>query len=258
MIDVDFRVEVTDNRRRFSLDVRFAADAPVVVLYGESGAGKTLTLQTLAGLLRPRDGHIRFNGLPVFDSRVGIDLPASRRRVGYVFQNYALFPHLSVRDNIAFGLGQWWRRPDREAQQQVDAIMRALEIEPLARSSPQRLSGGQQQRVALARALVRQPEVLLLDEPFAALNPMLRVRLRTELQQIQQRFGVPMVLISHDIDDVAALADVMVVLDNGRVSREVDLRNQIVRERELAALTAAEPAGLSARRRWLASLLGRG
>ncbi len=257
MIDVDVRVSVSDAGRHFALDVRFAAEVPVTVLYGPSGAGKTLTLQAMAGLLRPREGHIRFNGLPVFDSRVGIDLPASRRRVGYVFQNYALFPHLTVRQNIAFGLGQWWRRPDAAAQQQVDAIMQALEIESLASSATQRLSGGQQQRVALARSLVRRPEVLLLDEPFAALNPMLRVRLRTELQQIQQRFGIPMVLISHDIDDVAALADVLFVMEDGRVTREVDLRDRRVRERELRELSSESPA-TAERRDWLRRILGHG
>lgn len=250
MIDVDFRASVSDGARRFELDMRFAADAPVTVLYGSSGAGKSLTLQALAGLLRPREGHIRFNRQAVFDSATGIDLPASARRVGYLFQNYALFPHLNVRDNVAFGLTRWGRRMGPSTRQRVDEVMRSLEIESLAASRPDALSGGQQQRVALARALARQPEMLLLDEPFAALNPMLRVRLRGELKQIQQRFAVPMMIISHDIDDVVALADVMFVVEGGRVVREVDLRDRVVRDRLVAP---ADEAGSenAERRHWL-------
>ncbi len=257
MIDVDFRAGVTDGIRHFELDIRFSAEAPVTVLYGPSGAGKSLTLQALAGLLRPRDGHIRFNGRPVYDSTEGIDVPASARRIGYLFQNYALFPHLNVRANVAFGLTHWGRRLDRSDQLRVDEVMRALEIEALAASQPAALSGGQQQRVALARALARQPEALLLDEPFAALNPMLRVRLRSELKQIQHRFAVPLVMISHDIDDVLALADVMFVVENGRVVREVDLRDRSVRDR-LAAPVDESGSGSAERRRWLVRALEHG
>ena len=253
MIDVDISLAVADGPRRFDVEARFTADVPVVALYGPSGAGKSLTLQALAGLLRPSGGRIRLGGRVVYDSRRCIDLPPQARRVGYVFQSYALFPHLSVRENVAFGLTNWRRRLGRAEAERVEAIMRDLEIEALAASRPSTLSGGQQQRVALARALVRQPDVLLLDEPFAALHPMLRVRLRAELQQIQRDFRVPMVMISHDLDDVAALADVMFVMEDGRVAREVNLRDRTVRERELSP---RHDAGDGERVGWLRGIVG--
>jgi molybdate transport system ATP-binding protein len=253
MIDVDISLAVSDGQRRFDVEARLAADVSVVALYGPSGAGKSLTLQALAGLLRPSGGCIRLGERVVYDSRRRIDLPPQARRVGYVFQNYALFPHLSVRDNVAFGLTSWRRRLGRGEAARVEAIMRDLEIDALAASRPSTLSGGQQQRVALARALVRQPDVLLLDEPFAALHPMLRVRLRAELQQIQRDFRVPMVMISHDLDDVAALADVMFVMEDGRVTREVNLRDRTVRERELPS---RRDAGDGERVGWLRGIVG--
>jgi len=248
MIEVDFSLTVSDGQRRFDVEARFAADVPVVALYGPSGAGKSLTLQALAGLLRPDAGCIRLGERVVYDSRLGVDLPARARRVGYVFQSYALFPHLSVRENVAFGLTSWRKRVGRTEAERVEAIMRDLEIDALAASRPTTLSGGQQQRVALARALVCQPDVLLLDEPFAALHPMLRVRLRSELQQIQRSFRIPMVMISHDLDDVAALADVMFVMEAGRITREADLRERTVRERELMP---GRDAGMGKRIGWL-------
>jgi molybdate transport system ATP-binding protein len=257
MIDLDFRATVKDGVRRFDLDIRFAAEVAVTVLYGPSGSGKTLTLQALAGLLTPSSGHIRFNGQAVFDSAAGINLKASRRRVGYVFQNYALFPHLTVRDNVAFGLARWGRRLEPSAAERADEVMHALEIDSLAASRPDALSGGQQQRVALARALASRPQVLLLDEPFAALNPMLRTRLRSELKQIQERFGVPMVMISHDIDDVAALADTMFVIEGGHVVREVDVQDRVVRERLVSEAGQFDPA-TAERRQWLARTVDHG
>jgi len=179
----------------------------------------------MAGLLRPDAGHVRIAGRTWFDSAQGRDLPSAQRRVGYLFQHYALFPHLSVRDNIAFGLTHWWRRrltaPDA---QRVDALLHSFGLEAMAHSRPAALSGGQQQRVALARALACEPSVLLLDEPFAALNPMLRQDLRRELAQVCAQWAIPMVMITHDIDDVLALADVAFVLEQGRVVRQVDVR----------------------------------
>jgi molybdate transport system ATP-binding protein len=196
----------------------------------------------MAGLLRPAAGRIQINNRVVFDAGRGIDLSAAERRVGYVFQNYALFPHLTVRQNVAFGLTSWCKGLTQAEARRVEAILRELEIDALAASRPSTLSGGQQQRVALARALVRQPDILLLDEPFAALHPMLRARLRQELRQLQRRFQVPMVMISHDLDDVAALADAMFVMENGRIVSEVDLRHDDLHLRVLppASDTASE------------------
>jgi molybdate transport system ATP-binding protein len=253
MIDVDISLTVSDGQRRFDVEARFATDVPVVALYGPSGAGKSLTLQALAGLLRPRSGLIRLGERTVYDSQRGIDVPAQSRRIGYVFQNYALFPHLSVRENVAFGLKSWWRPLGHPEEERVGRVMQDLEIDSLAASRPSTLSGGQQQRVALARALARQPDVLLLDEPFAALHPMLRNRLRSELKRIQRAYRIPMVMISHDLDDVAALADVMFVMEAGRVTREVDLQDRTVRDR---ALQPPRQTVTHERAGWLRAVLG--
>jgi molybdate transport system ATP-binding protein len=255
MIDVDLKLTVTDGTRRFDLAARFATDVPFAALYGPSGAGKTLTLQAIAGLLRPSEGHVRLDGRTLYDSARGIDVPAPARRIGYLFQNYALFPHLSVRENVAFGLTAWHRRklPPREAEM-VQSLLEGFGLAALADSRPQKLSGGQQQRVALARALACQPQVLLLDEPFAALNPMLRSELRNELAQVRRQWGIPVLMITHDIDDVLALADVAFVYDNGQVVREIDLHNAQSRDfalREVGGVPATEATPLHRKLRGL-------
>lgn len=231
MIDIDLNTSVSDGTRRFDLAMRFAADVPVVALYGPSGAGKSLTLQAIAGLLRPAAGHVRIGGRTLFDARRDIDVPASERRVGYLFQNYALFAHLSVRENVAFGLTSWLQpRLSPLAAARVDGLLQSFGLAALAHSRPAKLSGGQQQRVALARALACEPAVLLLDEPFAALNPLLRQELRLELAQVCQRWQTPVVMITHDIDDVLALADVAFVIENGQAVREVDVGRGVSRD----------------------------
>ncbi|BEP37007.1 ATP-binding cassette domain-containing protein [Variovorax sp. V59] len=255
MIDVDLKLTVTDGTRRFDLAARFATDVPFAALYGPSGAGKTLTLQAIAGLLHPSAGHVRLDGRTLYDSARGIDVPAPARRIGYLFQNYALFPHLSVRENVAFGLTAWHRRrlPPREAER-VQALLEGFGLAALADSRPQKLSGGQQQRVALARALACQPQVLLLDEPFAALNPMLRSELRRELAQVSRQWGIPVLMITHDIEDVLALADVAFVYSDGQVVREIDLHNAQSRDfalREAGGVPAAEASPLHRKLRGL-------
>ena len=222
-IDVALALSVSDGKRRFDLDIAFATHAPVVALYGPSGGGKSITLQAMAGLLTPRAGHVRIGTRTLFDAARGIDVPAAQRGIGYLFQHYALFPHLSVRQNIAFGLTSWRKRLSAEAAAQVDALIDSFGLQALAGSRPATLSGGQQQRVALARALACKPSLLLLDEPFAALNPMLRQQLREELGGVCARAGIPAVMITHDVDDVIALADVAVLIDSGRVARVVDI-----------------------------------
>jgi len=223
LIDVRLQLTVSDARRRFDLDIAFATDAPFVALYGPSGAGKSLTLQAMAGLLPVQAGHVKLNGRALLDTTYGVDLPPEARGVGYLFQQYALFPHLSVRDNIAFGLTSWRKRLKADDATRVDELIESFGLTVMARSKPATLSGGQQQRVALARALACNPQVLLLDEPFAALHPMLRQQLRDELRAVRERWGIPAVMITHDLDDVAALANRAYVIDGGRVTREVDL-----------------------------------
>lgn len=257
MIDIDLDARLSDGTRCFTLATRFASDAPVVALYGPSGAGKSLTLQAIAGLLRPERGHVHVAGRVLFDAARGIDLPPEARGIGYLFQHYALFPHLSVRDNVAFGLTNWWqRRLSGDLAARVDDLLESFELTALARSRPRSLSGGQQQRVALARALACKPDLLLLDEPFAALNPMLRHELRGHLAQVFGRWKIPVVMITHDIDDVLALADVAFVIEHGEAVREVDVRRGAQREIARRAL-APEPslAPMSARERHLRSLL---
>nr|WP_315205043.1 ATP-binding cassette domain-containing protein [uncultured Albidiferax sp.] len=237
MIDVDIQLTVSDGRRRFDLAVRFASDVPFAALYGPSGAGKTLTLQAMAGLLRPTRGHIRLDGRTLFDAAQNINIPTPQRRVGYLPQNYALFPHLSVQENIAFGLKSWRKRSLSSSESShIRTLLDSFGLATLAHSRPATLSGGQQQRVALARALACQPQVLLLDEPFAALHPALRQSLREELAQVRRQWGVPALMITHDVDDVLALADVAFVFDAGQVVQEINLADATARSQARVAM----------------------
>jgi molybdate transport system ATP-binding protein len=224
-LDVDFALTLEDRERRFELKVAFSSDDDRIVMYGQSGAGKSATLQAIAGLLAPQRGRIVVGGRTLFDSSAKVDLPARERRVGYVFQDYALFPHLTVYDNVAYGLRRFgkWRLNDENLSRIAD-MLRLMDLHPLADARPGSLSGGQRQRVALARALITQPQILLMDEPFAALDVRLRRRMREELTDVQQRFAVPLVLITHDLQDVEQLAQTLVVIDFGKVTRTVPLQ----------------------------------
>ncbi|SDR17824.1 molybdate transport system ATP-binding protein [Paraburkholderia fungorum] len=218
LLAVDIRKTFVSAERHFLLDVSFRASSQRVVLFGPSGAGKSLTLQAIAGLLRPDEGAITLHGNALFDSARGIDLKPQARKIAFLFQDYALFPHLNVRQNIGFGLQQGWLNPGaRRAHPQVDYWLDALELRSVAGNHPAQLSGGQKQRVALARALVAQPRLLLLDEPFSALDSALRQRMRRELLDLQTRLDIPMVLITHDPDDVAAFGDQVVQVSDGCV-----------------------------------------
>lgn len=219
-LDLDIRRQMEGPGKQFKLDVRLQCSQHQVVLFGPSGAGKSLTLKTIAGLLQPSNGYVRLGDSVLFDASQGIDLPPQRRRLGYVFQDYALFPHLTVRQNIAFGLCRGWLNPRRgEADPEVERWMAAMRIEHLAQMVPAQLSGGQRQRTALARALVTRPHALLLDEPFAALDHALRDHLRQELQALLDVNDIPLLLISHDPVDVAMFGQQVVELGEGRVKR---------------------------------------
>jgi molybdenum ABC transporter ATP-binding protein len=198
----------------FHLEARFEAPAGITALFGPSGAGKTLTLRCVAGLTRPVAGRIEVGGRTLFDAGAGTDLPARDRRVGYVFQQYALFPHLSVAGNIAYGLHALPRARRRE---RAAELLEMVGLGGYGERSPTGLSGGQQQRVAIARALAYEPRILLLDEPFAALDAMVRVRLRAELRALHERTRIPMILVSHDLAEVRQLADHLVLFEEGRV-----------------------------------------
>ncbi|NID16442.1 ABC transporter ATP-binding protein [Luteibacter yeojuensis] len=217
-VDVSVRKVLRADDRVFELDVAFASAHRRIVLFGHSGAGKSLTLRAMAGLLAPDEGHVRVDGRTLFDATARVNLAARDRGVAYVFQDYALFPHLTVAQNIGFGLDRGWFNPRRRMRdERVGRWLDTFELAAVADSYPSRISGGQRQRVALARALVAEPRLVLLDEPFAALDPALRGRMRSELRALQARLDLQMLVITHDPADVEALDGHTIELRDGRV-----------------------------------------
>lgn len=212
---MSLQVSLTAALPDFTLDVAFETSASgIAALFGPSGAGKSLTLRHLAGLERADRGRIRLGERLLLDVGEGLFVPPQERRIGLVFQEYALFPHLDVRSNIAFGL----HHRDREARRaRVAELLELVGLRGYERRSPRSLSGGERQRVALARALAPEPELLLLDEPFAALDFRVRGELRRALGDIQRLTSVPMILVTHALEDVRALADTLVLMDRGSV-----------------------------------------
>ena len=216
--DVQLQRRLRHGAQTFQLHVAFALAQPHMALVGPSGAGKTQTLKLIAGMARPDAGRVAIGGRVLHDSAAGIALPARERRLGYVFQDYALFPHLTVRQNIGFALRRGWFNPARGADApQVDRWVRAFHLQAIVDHYPHQISGGQRQRTALARALVTEPDALLLDEPFAALDRPLRQALRRELLDLRADVAVPTLLITHDDEDAELLADAVVPLQAGRV-----------------------------------------
>lgn len=219
MLDLRLFLELTGGGSRFCLDVDYSLSLRQgpVVFFGASGSGKSLTLQCLAGLVRPDSGRICLQGDVLFDSSQNIWLPARNRRLGYMFQEYALFPHLSVLANVAYarsGRRVW--RPDPDLREEALRTLERLGLAHLAERKPGEISGGQRQRVALARALFSRPRLLLLDEPFSALDPLLRERLRAELAERLREAGIPLLMITHDPLDVEVFASSLVVYAGGR------------------------------------------
>lgn len=214
--NIDIQKTLRAGSRTFDLRVRFQSTCQRLVIYGPSGAGKSLTLKAIAGLLTPDAGYIQLGGQTLFDNATGTNLPAQQRQMAYLFQDYALFPHLTVRQNVAFGARRGWLNPRVQVSDSaVDYWLQAFELQAVAHQYPGQLSGGQRQRTALARALVPHPRALLLDEPFAALDPTLRGRMRSELDRLQRQLGVPMVLITHDPEDVQAFGEHVLHLRDG-------------------------------------------
>ncbi len=216
-LDVQLHLTLRSPDRSFVLDVGFSAASGRTALMGPSGSGKSTVLQAIAGLLPAARGRVRVGGQVLLDSAQGIDLPARERRIGVVFQDYALFPHMTVEQNLQFGLHRLGRRIDAGQRQRVDALLLQFDLERLRGAHPRNLSGGQRQRVALARALAIEPRLLLLDEPLSALDAPLRKRLRRELAEMLERIQVPALLVTHDPQDVEVLAQQVICIDNGRI-----------------------------------------
>jgi molybdate transport system ATP-binding protein len=211
------RLEVTKRLARLELDVRLEADDEVIVLFGPSGSGKTTLLDIVSGLVRPDAGEIEMDGQTVFRRGRGggvVDVAARHRGVGYVMQSYALFPHMTALENVAYPLG---RAPDRFAR--ARSLLDRLSMLDHAEHRPGHLSGGQQQRVALARALAAPRRILLLDEPFAALDGGIRERLQADLAELQKELGLTVLLVTHRLEDAFALGHRLAVLRGGRIEQ---------------------------------------
>jgi molybdate transport system ATP-binding protein len=201
-LELDFRLPL----RSFALELALGVSRETFALVGPSGAGKTTVLRAVAGLARPADGRIRLGERVLFDSANRVDLAPEERRVGFVFQDYALFPHMTVERNVAYG-----------GRARVPELLERFRIAHLAKARPAQLSGGERQRVGLARALAREPEILLLDEPLSALDPHTRAALRLELREILDDLDLPVLLVTHDFHDAAVLADRVAALVDGKV-----------------------------------------
>ena len=206
----------------FTLRAKFTANNTATALLGASGCGKSMTLRCIAGVARPDKGRIVLDGVPLFDSERKIDLPPQKRGVGLLFQNYALFPNRTVEQNILCGLNA---EPDRAKRRAACAEMiRAMRLEGLEKRLPAALSGGQQQRVALARILASKPKILMLDEPFSALDSYLREQVEGEVGAILASFSGPTLLVTHNRDEAYRLCREMIVMDAGQVLREGEMK----------------------------------
>jgi molybdate transport system ATP-binding protein len=198
----------------FALDISLDCEAGVTVLFGASGSGKTLTLEALAGFLRPDAGRILLHNEILFDSGSRVFLPPQRRGVGYVFQNYALFPHMTVEENLAFGIA---RLPSRERHRRVREMLELFGLATLGGRRPHELSGGEKQRASIARALIPQPRLLLLDEPARGLDHPLRMDFYAVVRNLRETYRIPILLVTHDVTEGFVLADKIAVYRAGRI-----------------------------------------
>lgn len=212
---MSFRVDIEKRLGDFSLAVRFEIGGGLTALFGPSGAGKTSVLNAIAGLLKPDRGLIEVGARTLFDSARGIDLAPEARRIGYVFQDGRLFPHLSVQRNLLYGFN---RRPRLERWIELAPVVELLDIGRLLKRKPGTLSGGEQQRVAIGRALLAQPQALLMDEPFASLDQARRQEILPYVERLRDHFAIPILYVSHDLAEVTRLAHTIVHMSEGRVS----------------------------------------
>jgi molybdate transport system ATP-binding protein len=222
MIEVD----VAQQMGRFRLEVAFRAEAPIVGLFGRSGSGKTSLVNTFAGIARPERGSIVVNEMTLFDSERGIDLPPERRRLGYVFQDDLLFPHLDVESNLLYGFR---RAPDTERVIEPRHVIELLGLGPLLRRLPHALSGGEKQRVAIGRALLAQPRLLLMDEPLASLDMPRRDEVLRYIELLRDDLSIPIVYVSHSVAEITRLADTVVLLSAGKAIAVGDVEDVMSR-----------------------------
>ena len=204
-------VDITKKLDGFFMHMQFRAEQEIFAILGASGCGKSMTLKCIAGIEKPDEGRIVLDGKVLFDSEKKINLPPQKRKVGYMFQDYALFPHMNVVQNIEAGMGKW---PDRS---RTESLIRQFQLEGLEKKIPGQLSGGQKQRVAMARMLAAEPELILLDEPFSALDTYLKWQLEQEMYKHLKEAGKPVIFVSHNRDEVYRLCDTVSCMNRGKM-----------------------------------------
>ena len=213
-------IDINKNLSSFKLDVFMEGNGEIIGFLGASGSGKSMTLKCIAGLEKPISGKIIINDKVLYDSEKGINIKTQERKVGFLFQNYALFPHMTIKENIEIGLGSI----DKKEKSRLSATyIKKFNLEGLEKRYPWQLSGGQQQRVALARALITSPEILLLDEPFSALDNYLRTNMERELVELLKDFKGTVIFVTHDIEEAFRVSDKIIVFDNGKAN---NIRNK--------------------------------
>ena len=207
-------VDITKKLDGFFMHMQFRAEQEIFAILGASGCGKSMTLKCIAGIEKPDEGRIVLDGKVLFDSEKKINLPPQKRKVGYMFQDYALFPHMNVSDNVGYGL-KIRKVPKAEIAERVEQALRLVQLEGYGKRMPDQLSGGQKQRIAIARAVINEPKVLLLDEPLGALDLKLRRQMQLELKRLQKQLGITFIYITHDQEDAINMSDRIGVMHEG-------------------------------------------
>lgn len=235
---IEFRATKAFPSFTIDIDIGFdGEESGIVALFGRSGCGKTSIINMIAGLLRPDSGRVAVDGRVLFDSEEGIDMPPHKRDVGYVFQDSRLFPHMTVKSNLLYGAGR-----QTGARFALDQIAELLDIEHLLNRRPRDLSGGEKQRVSIGRTILSNPRILLMDEPLASLDGARKAEILPFVQRLRDELGLPIIYVSHSLEEVVRLADVMVLIDDGRVAASGDV-GDITSRLDLYPLTGRYEAG---------------
>jgi molybdate transport system ATP-binding protein len=232
-------VDVTHQLGAFTLNVRFASEGRLTALFGQSGSGKTSVINIISGLIRPNRGRVVINGMVLVDTASGIFVPTWQRRIGYVFQEGRLFPHLTVRQNLTFGRRF---RPTAQREVRLEAVVKLLGIGELLQRRPGALSGGEKQRVAIGRAFLSSPRLLLMDEPLAALDETRKAEIEPYIEVLRDEYDIPIIYVSHSLKEVSRLANAVVVLRGGQVAAMGDPA-EVLSRAELVPRDAIEEAG---------------